>query len=295
MDALSSGHPAAPQERVAMDIAEQIRIDPNVIEAAMLSQPQAECPVVHHFGPGVYIREVTLKAGAYALGHFQRFERLDIVLRGKVAIICDDGVRVIEGPCMFVGQPGRKLGYCIEECVWQNVYPNPDNCRDIETLEARWAEKSAVAKLFDQLYLECLAEQHQGDRDDFAKMLDKDVVSAERTESEIANLTELPTEYASRLSVRNSPIEGRGLFLSSPAKEGEMIAPARIGEKQTIAGRYVNHAKNPNCAFRKDESGGVWLYALRDIAGCTAGHYGEELTVDYTQAAIISGRLEVKK
>jgi SET domain-containing protein len=74
-----------------------------------------------------------------------------------------------------------------------------------------------------------------------------------------------------------------------------MIAPARIGDKRTIAGRYVNHAQNPNCAFRKDESGGVWLYALRDIAGCTAGHHGEELTADYMQAALTSGRLEVEK
>ena len=280
-----------------MDIAEQIRIDPDVIEVALLSQPQSACPVVHHFGPGVYIREVTIPAGSYALGNLQLFEHLNIVIRGKVAVIGDSGVRVIEGPSIFTGQPGRKLGYCIEECVWQNVYPNPDNCRDIETLENRWTEKSEVAKMFGKLYMECLSDQRQADRDDFERVLKESGLSAEqvRKESEVDNVVAMPTEYAARLSVRDSHIEGKGLFLSSAASAGDVIAPARIGDRRTIAGRYVNHAKTPNCAYRKDHNGDVWLYALRDIAGCIAGHHGEELTADYMQAALTSGRLEVEK
>ena len=30
------------------------------VESHLLDLPQVECPVVHHFGPGIYIREVTL-------------------------------------------------------------------------------------------------------------------------------------------------------------------------------------------------------------------------------------------
>ena len=42
---------------------------PNLIvadlEKEMLEMPQADCPVAHHFGPGIYIREVTLPAGIF--------------------------------------------------------------------------------------------------------------------------------------------------------------------------------------------------------------------------------------
>jgi hypothetical protein len=243
----------------------------------------------------VYIREVTIPAGSYALGNLQLFEHLNIVIRGKVAVIGDSGVRVIEGPSIFTGQPGRKLGYCIEECVWQNVYPNPDNCRDIETLENRWTEKSAIAKQFLKIYAECLSEQRQADRDDFERVLKETGLSAEQVqkESEVDDLIAMPAEYATRLSVRDSHIHGKGLFLSSPVLAGQIVAPARIGEHRTDAGRYVNHSKTPNCFYKKDSSGDIWLCALRDIDGCVGGHHGEELTADYLQAATISGRIEV--
>ena len=37
------------------------------VEAAFLEQPQADCPVTHRFGPGIYIREVLLPRGAYVV------------------------------------------------------------------------------------------------------------------------------------------------------------------------------------------------------------------------------------
>ena len=41
------------------------------LEAVFLEQPQVDCPVVHRFGPGIYIREVTIPAGALSIGHYQ--------------------------------------------------------------------------------------------------------------------------------------------------------------------------------------------------------------------------------
>ena len=276
---------------------EVANIDPDMLEPYLLTFPQAPCPVVHHFGPGVYIREVTIPKGAIAMGHKQRHEHLNIVLKGSVAIIGDDGqVRVISAPAIFTGQPGRKVGGCIEDCVWHNVYPNPDDCRDIEILEARWLEKTDAAIEYERLYTECLSKHHDHDRADFAFMLDEMGVTAKqvREESEIqTDIVQLPSEYSTRLSVRQSAIEGRGLFLSSQASAGEVIAPARIGDNRTIAWRYVNHAKSPNCEYRPMPDGNIYLVALVDINGAIGGSAGCELTADYRQARSVSGRIEV--
>ena len=80
------------------------------VEAAMLQMPQAECPVVHHFGPGVYMREVTLKAGTLAIGHAQKKEHLNIVLTGAVSIVDNGQIKTVKAPLIYVGKPGRKVG-----------------------------------------------------------------------------------------------------------------------------------------------------------------------------------------
>ena len=49
------------------------------VEAAFLEQPQADCPVTHRFGPGIYIREVLLPRGAYVVGHAHKTVHLNIM------------------------------------------------------------------------------------------------------------------------------------------------------------------------------------------------------------------------
>jgi len=57
----------------------------------MLKVKQAECPVVHRFGPGIYIREVTIPYGTFSIGHYQTIEHLNIMLEGKVIMVNEDG------------------------------------------------------------------------------------------------------------------------------------------------------------------------------------------------------------
>ena len=114
--------------------------------------------------------------------------------------------------------------------------------------------------------------------------------SVARAQSENkADQMAMPEQWATRFTVRASPIEGRGAFLSESVKAGEYIAPARIDGKRTPAGRFVNHAAIPNARFVKDERGDVHLIALRDIVGCVGGSVGEEITVNYRHALALSG------
>lgn len=261
------------------------------LESHMLDLPQVECPVVHHFGPGIYIREVTLPAGTFAVGHAQRHEHLNIMLTGSVAVLGDDGeVKVLKAPLIFTGQPGRKVGVILETCIWQNVYPNPDDERDVDALEARWLDKSATWKAHNAATQLGLIDRHGIDRADFSLLVrqagfDEATVRAQ-SENQV-DQTPMPDGFT-RVTVRPSPIEGQGIFLSYPAEAGELIGPARLNGMRTPLGRYTNHSRTPNAVFVK-QGDDIYLYALRRIAGCTGGSPGEEVTIDYRQALALSG------
>lgn len=119
-------------------------VDLGVIEAYMLSLPQIEVPVEHYFGPGVYVRSITMPKGAMCLGHEQRFEHLNIMLTGSV-VMYDDGVaKVMTAPLIFTGKPGRKVGQVIEECTWLNIFATDET--DIDKLEEMIANKSDYSR-----------------------------------------------------------------------------------------------------------------------------------------------------
>lgn len=262
------------------------------LEKEMLDMPQADCPVAHHFGPGIYIREVTLPAGIFAVGHAQKFDHLNIMLTGKVAIVDEGKVRVLEAPMIFTGKPGRKVGYVIETCVWQNVYATEET--NIDALEAHYLDKSENWKAYDKEQSNIIYALNQPDRDDFEQVLKDFGFNAETVRQQSENESDqidMPVAFKAVAQVRDSNIEGKGLFLSWHTMSGQIIAPARIAGKRTPAGRYVNHSMSPNCKYVADENGDIYLMSLRDIDGCKGGGCGEELTVDYRQALALNMEL----
>lgn len=261
------------------------------VESHLLDLPQVECPVVHHFGPGIYIREVTLPAGTLAIGHAQRFDHLNIMLTGAVAMVDDGGqTKVLRAPMIFVGKPGRKLGYVLETCIWQNVYATEEH--DIDKLESMFLDKSATWQAHAEIARQLETYHRSEDREDFDLVVKSSGFTHEVVHAQSENTSDqipMPNGFAPKFTVRNSAIEGKGVFLSAPVDEGEIIAPARIDGMRTPAGRYTNHAKTPNAKFIKDRNGDIWLVATRQIAGCAGGNQGEEVTVDYRQALALSG------
>ncbi len=268
------------------------------LEARMLEHQQVECPVVHHFGPGIYVREVHLPAGTLAIGHAQRFEQLNVVLKGAVAMLGDDGhLKVIQAPAIFTGPAGRKFGYVLRDTVWQNIYAT--NETNIETLEAHFLDKSDTWHHHHEQIEQVRMALHEKDREDFAyflKAFDLDAAMVKAESERTADLCDLPSEYQARVMVRKSYIDlnGQGVFLSAGVAKYEIIAPARIDGRRTPVGRYVNHSDNPNCYFSERENGDIYLVAGRTINGCMGGELGEELTVDYRQALLIHVKQSTK-
>ena len=97
--------------------------DISELESKMLEVEQVECPVIHRFGPGMYIREVRISAGTLAVGHEQLFDHMNLFLQGNVIMLNEDGTTSdLKAPMIFTGQPGRKVGYIVEDMVWLNIY-----------------------------------------------------------------------------------------------------------------------------------------------------------------------------
>ena len=111
------------------------------LERCMLDLPQAECPVVHHFGPGLYIREMTAAAGTLIIGHAHKGEHMNILLKGKVRILNELGVpEVLEAPAVFIAKPGRKIALVLEDMVWQNIYATTET--DLDKIDELFIDKS---------------------------------------------------------------------------------------------------------------------------------------------------------
>jgi hypothetical protein len=117
-------------------------IDIEAVEAHMLTLPQAECPVEHIFGPGIYIRQVLLPAGAIVMGHSHKMPCLNVVLSGKLALLEGGVLREVEAPYIFTGSVGRKVAYVLEDCVFQNIYATEET--DLDKLEEMCVEKSSA-------------------------------------------------------------------------------------------------------------------------------------------------------
>lgn len=107
------------------------------LEDWMLQQEQASLPPVRHiFANGLYLREGDFPAGTLITGAVHLDEHANILSRGCIRILTEDGVATVSAPATFVVRPGvKKVGVVIEDCTFTNIHANPDNIRDIEALE----------------------------------------------------------------------------------------------------------------------------------------------------------------
>jgi hypothetical protein len=263
------------------------------LEKAFLQEKQADCPVVHRFGPNIYIREVSIPAGIFSIGHYQKTEHLNIMLAGRVLMVNEDGSKTeLVAPQIFVSKPGRKIGYILEDMTWQNVYST--NETDVEKLEAMFLEKSMTWQESQKSNALLLTLDHSQDIADYYLAIAEYGFDHETVRQQTENVEDqIPMPFGNyKMMVANSRIDGKGVFATGNIAEGEVIAPARINGKRTPAGRFTNHAKNSNAIMVLRDNNDIDLVAKKAINGCQGGNLGEEITIDYRQAINLATRRE---
>ena len=265
-------------------------LDLDKMEAVGLLLPNVEAPVVHHFGPGIYMREAILPVGFY-IGRAHRGPCQNVMVRGCLSLLTSNGWQELRAPQTFTSQPGRKVAVVHEPVVWLNVWATTET--DVEVLESTLFDDSPYMAEWKDAVMRFAHEQASPDRADFAAFVEASPWSVDevRALSERADdMIPMPMPWAATLQVLDSPIEGKGLFTSVPIAAGDVIAPGRIDGKRTPAGRYVNHSHRPNGVMVDAGAGQIVVVALRDIAGCHGGDPGEEITVDYRQAVTVGSQ-----
>lgn len=101
----------------------------------MLTLPQVECPVTHHFAPGVYTREIFMPAGSFIIGHKHKTEHLNCILQGRARVMMNGVIHDYVAPCIFKSGAGvRKVLYIQEDCRWATVHPTHET--DLDKLRA---------------------------------------------------------------------------------------------------------------------------------------------------------------
>jgi len=84
------------------------------------------------------------------------------------------------------------------------------------------------------------------------------------------------------LEVRESAIQGHGLFTKRSFKPGEIIAPALLDGYKTEAGRYTNHSGQPNARMVVRDKLNIDLVAVDEIGD-------KEITTDYRENLRVQG------
>ena len=106
------------------------------LEAAMLSElPCVEFETKHYFAEGTYTRELYLPKGSVLTGKIHRHSCINILTKGRMKVVTDEGEYEISAPYTFVSGPGvKKAGYALEDSIWINVHPW-DGPEDLELIE----------------------------------------------------------------------------------------------------------------------------------------------------------------
>jgi quercetin dioxygenase-like cupin family protein len=128
--------PSLPESRTSPS---EMRAKTVALETAMLSAPaelQHKCVTKHHFGAGIYMRELFIPKGTTLTGKIHLTEHLNILSQGEMRVWTDEGMKDLKASTVITSKPGiKRVGYAIEDSVWITVHHNPENVKDVPKLE----------------------------------------------------------------------------------------------------------------------------------------------------------------
>lgn len=92
------------------------------LDALLAQLPQTHMPVTHRFSRGVYARELFIPAGTVLTGRIHKYSQINILLRGDISVLTEDGIKRIQAPFVIESPPGTKrAGFAHEDTVWMTI------------------------------------------------------------------------------------------------------------------------------------------------------------------------------
>lgn len=113
----------------------------NLFEAEMAKQPQVALPLKHYFAPGIYARELFIPAGVLLTGKIHKFSQINILSKGRMCILNDDGLKDIEASYTVVSPAGTKrIALALTDCIWTTFLPTDES--DLQKIEDHFTAAS---------------------------------------------------------------------------------------------------------------------------------------------------------
>lgn len=93
-------------------------------------------PIRHFFMDGVYVREMTMKAGVTVIGAIHKHLHMCFLLTGRILVANEEETIEHVAPCFIISTPGiKRVLYAEEDSVWYNTHKNPSDTEDVKRLE----------------------------------------------------------------------------------------------------------------------------------------------------------------
>ena len=103
--------------------------------------------VKHYFAPGLYSREIFMKAGAKIVGKIHKHAHMNTISMGGVMVFTEHGEEpeMFFAPCSFVSTPGTKrVVMALEDTIWTTYHPTEET--DLEKIE-----EHVIAESYEEL------------------------------------------------------------------------------------------------------------------------------------------------
>lgn len=124
-----------------------IRAKIEALESEMEKLPRVEQPVEHFFADKLYGRVIFNPKDSFIVTKIHKQENISTLISGRLGVISENGMEVIEGPKVFVTKPGTKrVLYAQTDVLFSTVHQNPNDLRDLEALEDQ-----IIAKSFEEI------------------------------------------------------------------------------------------------------------------------------------------------
>ena len=121
-----------------------------VMEANQFSIPgdDPSVPLEHMFSDGIYVRTITIPAGMWIMGRIHRREHPNVLVKGSVIMMTENGVEKLIAPQHMMSPAGTKrFLYTLEDTIWTTIHRT-----DAKTVEE--AEEDVVCDSYEEIGFE---------------------------------------------------------------------------------------------------------------------------------------------
>lgn len=122
---------------------EEFRSEIMLVQDAMLAAEDmhTESPLNHYFAPGMYAREIHMKAGDRIIGKIHKHAHINIISKGVVDVITEDGSARYKAPYTFISEPETKRFVSIvTDTIWTTIHAT--DSKDLDEIEDEIIMKS---------------------------------------------------------------------------------------------------------------------------------------------------------